>query len=158
MRGPEVRLIDEAGEQLGVVPTQQAIKLAKERGFDLVLVSPGATPPVCRIADIGKLKYEASKKDKETRKSQKGGALKEVKLSCKIALHDFDVRVTRAREFLEKKNKVKASLYFRGRENSHVEVGRAVMDRFLLALQDVGKTEESPKKIGKNMHAIISPK
>lgn len=124
----------------------------------MVLVSPGAEPPVCRIADIGKLKYEQHKKEKEARKAQRGGSLKEVKLSPKIAQHDFDVRVNRTLEFLEKKHKVKISMFFRGRENAHVDVGMRVMDRFLETVSETGKIESPPKKLGKNLIAIIVPK
>lgn len=158
IRGTEIRVIDEANQQLGVLSIPDAIKIARERGYDLVLVSPTAKPPVCRIADIGKLKYEASKKEKEARKSQKGGLLKEVKLSPKIAAHDFEVRVSKTRECLDKRNKVKVSLYFRGRENMHVDIGRQVMEKMIERVADVGKAEDIPRKIGKNMFVIISPK
>ncbi|MFH1347397.1 MAG: translation initiation factor IF-3, partial [Candidatus Margulisiibacteriota bacterium] len=123
IRGREVRLIDEEGKQLGVVPTPEALTMARERGFDLVLISPGANPPVARITDVGKLKYEDSKKEKEARKSQKGGGLKEVKISPTIAQHDFEVRLKKTREFLEKRNKVKVSMFFRGRWMAHVDLG-----------------------------------
>lgn len=150
-------MIDEDGAQLGVLPVPVAISRAREKGLDLVLVSPTATPPVCRIADIGKLKYEQQKKEKESRKSQKGGSLKEVKLSPKIAQHDFDVRERRAREFLEKKHKVKVSMFFRGRENAHVDIGRRVMDRMIEKLIEVGRPEAEPKKFGKTLIVILSP-
>jgi len=132
--------------------------MARELGLDLVLISPGSTPPVCRIADCGKLKYELSKKAKEARKSQKAGVLKEVKLSPKIAQHDFDVRERRVREFIGKKFKVKLSMFFRGRENIHVEVGMKVMTRILDLLADVARVEGPPKKIGKILLAILAPK
>lgn len=150
--------MDEEGKQLGVLPTQDALKLARERGLDLVLVSPGAQPPVCRIADHGKLKYEQSKKEKEARKSQRGGGLKEVKLSPKIAQHDFEVRLRKAREFLEEKNQVKLSMFFRGREMAHVDLGMKVMERMIEALGDLGKAEAKPKRFGKNFVVIVSPK
>jgi translation initiation factor IF-3 len=143
---------------LGVVLVPDALRLARERGFDLVLLSPTARPPVARIADYGKLKYELTKKAKEARKAQKGGALKEVKLSPKIAEHDFEVRVRRAREFLEKKNKVKVSMFFRGREMAHVDVGMRVMDKLVESVSDVGKPDASPKRAGKNLYVILSPK
>ncbi|MBU0672907.1 MAG: translation initiation factor IF-3 [Candidatus Margulisbacteria bacterium] len=158
IRGSEVRLIDEQGSQLGVVATPDAIKLARERGFDLVLISPDASPPVARIADIGKLKYEFNKKEKEARKSQKGGGLKEVKLSPKIAQHDFDVRVRKTREFLEKKNKVKVSMFFRGRWMAHVDLGMETMNKLVEQVLDLGRPEGGPKKFGKNFVMIISPK
>lgn len=123
-----------------------------------MLVSPGANPPVCRIADVGKLKYEEAKKEKEARKAQKGGGLKEVKLSPKIAQHDFDVRLKRSREFLEKRHKVKLSMFFRGREMAHVDLGMKVMQRMIDAVADLGKAEGRPKRFGKNFVVIVSPK
>lgn len=132
--------------------------MARERGFDLVMVSPAAVPPVCRIADYGKLKYELNKKEKEARKSQRGGDVKEVKLSPKIAQHDFDVRVRKTLEFLEKKHKVKVSMFFRGREMAHVNLGLDVIKRLLAAVAELGKPESEPKKFGKNFIVIVSPK
>jgi translation initiation factor IF-3 len=113
---------------------------------------------VARIADQGKLKYEMSKKEKETRKAQKGGGMKEVKLSSKIAQHDFDVRLKKARESLEKRHKVKLSMFFRGREMAHVDLGMKVMDRMIAAVADLGKPESRPKRFGKNFIVILSPK
>lgn len=141
-----------------MVAVPEALKLARERGYDLVLVSPSADPPVARIADQGKLKYELKKKEKEARKSQHAGVVKEVKLSPKIAEHDFNVRAAKARECLEKKNKVKVSMFFRGRENMHVEIGERVMNRLVEAVADVGKPEDRLKKIGKTMFVLLSPK
>lgn len=135
-----------------------ALNMARERGYDLVLISPGAKPPVCRIADYGKLKYELNKKEKEVRKSNKAGVLKEVKISPKIAEHDFNVRLTKTRECLEKKYKVKVSMYFRGRENIHVDIGRKVMERLIEAVSDLGKIESPPRKLGKSLIVVISPK
>ncbi len=132
--------------------------MARDRGLDLVLISPGAKPPVCRIANHGKLKYELSKKLKEARKSQKAGVLKEVKISPKIAEHDFNVRLAKTRECLEKKCKVKVSMFFRGRENIYVDIGRRVMEKLIVAVEDLGKVEAPPRKIGKNMFVVISPK
>jgi translation initiation factor IF-3 len=132
--------------------------LAKERGFDLVMITAAAQPPVCRIADIGKLKYEQSKKDKEARKGQKAGVLKEVKLSPKIAPHDFAVRQAKARECLEKKNKVKLSMFFRGREMAHLDLGLKVMQRMIDQLAEWGKAEGAPQRFGKTMVILIAPK
>lgn len=122
------------------------------------MVSPAANPPVCRIADHGKLKYELSKREKEARKGQKAGGLKEVKLSPKIAQHDFEVRVAKTRECLEKKFKVKISMYFRGRENMYVDLGRTVVNRLVAAVEDIGKIEAEAKKIGKSLILVIAPK
>jgi translation initiation factor IF-3 len=132
--------------------------MARERGLDLVLLSPGAKPPVCRIADYGKLKYELSKQEKAARKGQRAGVLKEVKISPKIAEHDFNVRLAKARECLEKKYKVKVSMYFRGRENIYVDLGKKVMMRLLDACGDIGRVEAPPRKLGKNLFVVISPK
>ncbi len=122
------------------------------------MISPEAKPPVARIADYGKLKYELSKKLKEARRSQRGGGLKEVKISPKIAEHDFNVRVKKAREFLEKKHKVKVSMFFRGREMAHVDLGMKVMERMIEAVSDVGKPDSKAKRFGKNFVTIISPR
>jgi translation initiation factor IF-3 len=132
--------------------------LARERGYDLVLVSPTAQPPVCRIADQGKLKYELAKKEKEARKAQKGGGLKEVKLSPKIAEHDYQVRLKKSREFLEKRHKVKVSMFFRGRWMAHVDLGMKIMDKLIADVADLGKPEGRAKRFGKNFIVIISPK
>ncbi|OGC03109.1 translation initiation factor IF-3 [candidate division WOR-1 bacterium RIFCSPLOWO2_02_FULL_46_20] len=158
IRGTEVRVIDEEGKQLGIVQTVDAVRLANERGLDLVLVSPAATPPVCRIADIGKLKYEESKKEKVARKGQKGGDIKELKLSPKIAQHDFEVRVKKAREFLEKRDKVKISMFFRGRWMAHVDLGMQTINKMIEAVAELGKPEGAPKRFGKNFIVIIAPK
>jgi translation initiation factor IF-3 len=132
--------------------------LARERGYDLVLVSPTAQPPVCRIADQGKLKYELNKKEKEARKAQKGGGLKEVKLSPKIAEHDYQVRLKKTREFLEKRHKVKVSMFFRGRWMAHVDLGMKIMDKLIAEVADLGKPEGRARRFGKNFITIISPK
>ena len=138
--------------------TPDALRLARERGLDLVLIAPASKPPVARIADYGKMKYELSKKDKETRKSSKAGTVKEVKLSPKIAQHDFDVRVEKSKELLAKGHKVKISIFFRGREMAHVDLGRRVMDRMVVALAEDGKPEANPKLEGKNLSMLMSPK
>lgn len=150
-------MIDEEGKQLGIMPLPAALSAARGRGLDLVLISPDANPPVCRISDVGKLKYEESKREKEARKAQRGGVLKEIKLSAKIAQHDLAVRIQKVRECLEKKNKVKATLQFRGREMMHTELGRKVMEKLLGAVTDIGKVESPPKLLGKLLIAIIVP-
>jgi len=143
---------------LGVFQAPEAIRIARERGYDLVMISPTAIPPVCRIGDYGKLKYELNKREKEARKTQRGGEIKEIKLSVKIAQHDFDVRVAKAREVLEKKNKVKVSMYFRGREMQHVGLGKKVIERLLEAIQDLGKPEAAPKALGRSLIVMVAPK
>lgn len=129
--------------------------MARERGVDLVLIAPAAKPPVARLIDYGKLKYELAKKEKEARKASKSGTVKEVKLSPKIALHDFDVRVEKAKELLAKGHKVKITIMFRGREMAHVDLGRKVMNRVVEALAEAGKPEAPPKMEGRNLALLV---
>jgi translation initiation factor IF-3 len=143
---------------LGIAPTPEALRLARERGYDLVLIAPASKPPVARIADYGKLRYELTKKEKEARKASKAGTVKEVKLSSKIARHDFEVRVEKAKELLLKGHKVKASIMFRGREMAHTNLGRKVMDNFIELVQEAGKIEAPPKMEGRNLILLIAPK
>ena len=143
---------------MGVVQTSEALRLARERGFDLVLISPTATPPVARIADYGKLRYELSKKEKEARKGSKSGTIKEIKLSVKIAQHDFDVRVDKTKELLGKGHKVKVNIMFRGREMAHANLGKKVMDRLVEAVAEMGKPEAPPKMEGRNLNLMLTPK
>ena len=143
---------------MGVVATPEALRLARERGYDLVMIAPASKPPVARIADYGKLKYELSKKEKEARKSSKSGTIKEVKLSPKIAQHDFDVRVEKAKELLTKGHKVKVVIMFRGREMAHIDLGRRVLDRLVEAVGELGKAEAPSKMEGRNLHLMLGPK
>lgn len=154
----EVRLIDDEGKQLGVVATPEALRLARERGLDLVLIAPASKPPVARIADYGKLRYELQKKEKEGRKTSKGGITKEIKLSPKIAQHDFDVRVEKTKELLVKGFKVKINIMFRGREMAHVDLGRNVLNRLIEAVGDFAKAEAPPKMEGRNLNLMLMPK
>lgn len=154
----ELRLIDESGKQLGVVATPEALRLARERGLDLVLIAPASKPPVARIADYGKLKYELSKKEKEAHKASKSQTLKEIKLSVKIAQHDFDVRVAKTKELLGKGHKVKVNILFRGREMAHRDLGMKVMERLTESIADVGKPEMAAKFEGRNLNMILAPK
>lgn len=158
IRVREVRVIDSDNSQLGVLPTQTAIAKAEEKGMDLVLISPDANPPVCRIADLGKLRYEQAKKEKKSKKASKSGQLKEVKLSPKISGHDFDVKATRTKEFLEKGYKVKISLFFRGREAAHPDIGRRHIEKMVQTVESVGKAEGNISSEGRNMILILSPK
>lgn len=155
---PEVRLIDEAGGQLGILKTLDAINLAREKGVDLILISPGARPPVAKLTDFGKFKYQQTKHDKEARKSQHATIVKEVKLSVKIGEHDLMVRVARTREFLEKKNKVKINLYFRGREVTHKEIGARVIQKLVDLVSDIGVAEGRTKMEGRSMVLLLVPK
>jgi len=158
IRAREVRVIDSDGSQLGVLPTQAAITRALEKGFDLIMISPDANPPVCRIADMGKMRYEQSKKEKQSRKGQKAGQLKEIMLSAKIGEHDFNVKAERAKEFLEKGFKVKVSLRFRGREVTHQEIGRNLMEKMADKLAVAGKVESLASADARNMILVMSPK
>ena len=134
------------------------MKLARERGLDLVLIAPASKPPVARIADYGKLKYELSKKEKEAHKSSKAGTLKEIKLSSKIAQHDFEVRVEKTKELLAKGHKVKVNIMFRGREMAHTDLGKRVMQRMMESVEEFGKSEAPPKMEGRNLNLILVPK
>lgn len=141
-----------------MVATLEALRLAREQGIDLVLIAPASKPPVARLADYGRLRYELSKKEKESRKASKTGTIKEVKLSSKIAQHDFDVRVAKAKELLVKGFKVKINIMFRGREMAHTDLGRKVLDRLVEAVAEVGKAEAPPKMEGRNLNLMLGPK
>ena len=146
------------GEQLGIMATRDALLLAEEQHLDLVEVAPKAKPPVCRIMDFGKYRYEQQKRDKEAKKKQKIITLKEVKLRPHIEQHDFDVKLKNALRFLEEGNKVKVTIMFRGREMSHQELGRDVLHRVAEELKDLVAIERDAKLEGKNMIMILAPK
>ena len=154
----EVRVTDENGESLGIMQTKDALKLAEDRHLDLVEVAPKARPPVCKIMDFGKYRYEQQKRDKEARKKQKVVTVKEVKLRPNIEQHDFDVKLKNAQRFIEEGNKVKVTIMFRGRELSHPELGNEVLDKIAKALGDTVSVERAAKLEGKNMTMILSPK
>lgn len=158
IRVREVRLVSQNGEQVGIVNIKQAQQMADEKNLDLVEVAPQAKPPVCRIMDYGKYKYEQAKKAKEARKNQNIITVKEVQLGLKIEDHDFYVKVKRARKFLEEKNKVKIRVKFRGREITHKELGSELLERFVKELAEVGKIENRPKMEGRNMILLLGPK
>nr|WP_197714749.1 translation initiation factor IF-3 [Maliibacterium massiliense] len=158
IRDREVRLIDENGEQLGIVPLARAMGLAEERNLDLVKIVPNAAPPVCKIMNYGKYRFEQIKREKEARKNQKTVSLKEVRLSPTIEEHDVSVRVKNALKFLKDGDKVKVSIRFRGRQLAHTEVGRGVMKNFLEKLGDVYVIERQPLMEGRSMVMILSPK
>ena len=150
-------MIGAEGEQVGVLPIYEAIKAAKEKGLDLVEIAPTAQPPVCRIQDYGKFLYEQGKKDKAARKTQKNMALKEVKFSINVDEHDFQTKKNHAIRFLNEGDKVKASLRFKGREMSHRNLGRDVLDRLIRELGDKALVEFAPRMEGNTMHAILVP-
>ena len=154
----EVRVTDSNGEQLGIMLTRDALRLAEEQHLDLVEVAPKARPPVCRIMDFGKYRYEQQKRDKEARKKQKVVTIKEVKLRPNIEQHDFDVKLKSAMRFIEEGNKVKVTIMFRGRELSHPELGSEILNKMASALGDTVNVERTAKLEGKNMTMILSPK
>ena len=160
IRAKEVMVIGPNGEQLGIKSINDARTLANYAGFDLVLISPGANPPVCKIMDYNKYKYENKKRQKENMKKQRESNLemKEYRLSVTIDVHDFDTRVRNASKYLEKGHKVKASIRFKGREMVHTELGKDVLLRFADALIDVSDVEQQPKLEGRVMHMILMPK
>jgi len=153
-----VRLIDHTGENRGVVPTREAMVMAAEVGLDLVEISPNADPPVCKILDFGKYKYEAQKKANEARKKQKVIEVKEIKLRPGIDDHDYDVKMRAMRGFLGEGDKVKVTMRFRGRELAHQELGMKVLDRVRDQLAELAKVEQWPKMEGRQMTMVISPK
>jgi len=158
IRAREVRVIDSEGTQLGIMPAREAQRLAEERQLDLVEVAPAAKPPVCRIMDIGKYKYEQSKREKEARKKQKIVSIKEVKLRPNIENHDFDVKAKNAIRFLKDGDKVKATIIFRGREIVHTQLGQKLLARLAECLGEYSTVERQPKLEGKNMIMILAPK
>jgi translation initiation factor IF-3 len=157
IRVREVRLISADGEQAGVVSTEQARELARDTGLDLVEVSPMARPPVCKILDYGKFKFEQEKRIKESKRKQKLGKLKEVRMQPKIETHDLQFKARQVRQFLEEGNKVKVTIRFRGRELAHTEIGRAVLGRILEMLVDAAILERRPQMEGRFMSMFLSP-
>ena len=155
---PEVRVIGDDGEQLGIMNTRAAVQLARERGLDLVEVAPTAQPPVCRIIDYGKFQYENSKKQKEAKKKQVIIVVKEVKFRPGTDDHDYHFKMKHARDWLEDGDKVKATIFFRGREITHRELGAALLERLEKDLTDVGEVEARPRMEGNQMFTIFAPK
>jgi len=155
---PEVRVIGDDGEQLGVMDTRDAVRRAREKGLDLVEVAPNAEPPVCRIIDFGKFQYEAKKKANEAKKKQVTISVKEVKFRPGTDEHDYDYRMKHAREWLEGGDKVKATIWFRGREMTHRELGARILEKLEKDLLDVGEVEARPRMEGNQMFIILAPK
>ena len=158
IRDKEIRLIDENGEQLGIVSSREAQKIADERKLDLVKIAPTANPPVCRIMDYGKYKFDQAKKEKEARKKQKTVDVKELRLSPSIDTHDVQVKVKKANEFLKDGDKVKISIRFRGREIGHSKVGMQIMEDFAKATEEFGTVDKQPKMEGKSLVMFLAPK
>lgn len=156
IRISQVRVIDEEGTQLGVMPTPQALQLAQERGFDLVEVAPMASPPVTRLLDYGQFKYEQARKEKEARRHQKSVEFKEVRLRVKIGKGDFDTKVKRAIRFLSDGDRVKVTVQFRGREVSHAYIGRDLLDRFAEQVGESGSVDRAPVLEGRMMSMVLT--
>ena len=156
IRIPQVRVVDEEGEQLGVMPTPRALEMAQERGYDLVEVAPMASPPVARFLDFGQYKYELTKREKEAKRKQRSVTFKEVRLKPKIGIGDFDTKVRRAIEFLEDGDRIKVAVQFRGRELTHPEIGRALLEKFSDKIKDHGVIERAPLLEGKSMHITVA--
>lgn len=157
IRAREVRVIGDESEQLGVMGLNEALALARQRGVDLVEIAAAATPPVCRLVDFGKYRYEQSKKEKETKKHQHANKVKEIQLSANIDPHDFGVKLTHAIDFLCEDMKVKVSLRFRGREMAHQEFGFGQVQRFIKEVAPYGHPDAPPKLIGKGLNVMLSP-
>lgn len=153
-----VRVIDDDGQQLGVMATENALDLARQRGLDLIEVSPTAVPPVCRISDYGRLKYEQAKKDRDARKKHRGFELKEVKLRPKIETHDYEVKARMAERLLMDGGKVKVTIMFRGREITYTGFGRRLLDRMAEDLKNIAIVEREARLEGKNMFMILAPR
>ncbi|AFZ48583.1 translation initiation factor IF-3 [Cyanobacterium stanieri LEGE 03274] len=158
IRFPQVRVIDTDGEQLGILDTRDANRIADEKELDLVLVSETSDPPVCRIMDYGKYKFEQEKKARAIKKKQHTADLKEVKMRYKIDEHDYQVRVNQAKRFLKSGDKVKATINFRGREAQHVHLGQELLERMAQDLAEMAEIQQKPKKEGRNMIMLLSPK
>jgi translation initiation factor IF-3 len=154
----EVRLIDEDGKQLGIVATRDALDIARERGLDLVEVQPNAVPPVCRLIDYGRFRYEESRRERESRKKAKAAIVKEVRIAPKIDDHDLVTKTRQAQRFLEAGDKVKISVLFRGREMLHQEIGRGLLDKMIAQLGTTAIVESPPRMEGRMMSALLAPK
>lgn len=157
IRAREVRLIGPDGAQIGVLDTRDAMRKAQEYGLDLVEISPNATPPVCRVMDYGKHKFELDKKKKDAKKKQSVVKVKEVKFHANVEQHDYDTKMRHMRDFLEDNNRIKCTLWFRGRENTHTEIGVQLFERIIEDLKDLCFAEQPPKLAGKNLSMLLCP-
>lgn len=158
IRVKEVRLVGDNGEQLGIIPVKEALRMAQEKELDLVEVSANAKPPVCRIMDYGKYRYEQSKREKEARKKQKIISVKEIKLRPNIEDHDLQTKAKNIAKFLKEGDKVKVTMMFRGREMAHAELGKVLLDKVAVEMQEIANIERQPKIEGRNMIMILAPK
>ncbi len=157
IRAPKIRLIDETGQQHGIVLIQEAMRLADNRGYDLIEISPNANPPVCKMLDYGKYRYEQMKKEKLQRKHQQQTQVKEIRLHPNTDDHDFEYKARHARRFLEEGNKVKATVIFKGREITYKDQGEEILQRLLEKVEDVTKVEQQPKMEGRSMIMMLAP-
>ena len=155
---PEVRCIDAAGEQIGIISTRDALRKATEAGLDLVEISPNAHPPVCRIMDYGKFKYEVEKKERQAKKHQTQTKVKEIKFHANVGDHDYETKLRHATDFLNEGHRVKFSLYFRGRENAHQDLGFVLMKRVAQDLAEIGSLEQDARMMGRNLLMMMVPK
>ena len=151
-------MIDEAGAQLGIMAPPQALALARTKGLDLVEISPTAVPPVCRIMDFGKYQYEQQKRARAAKKHQRVILVKEIKFRPKVDEHDYQFKKKHIERFLADGDKVKATIFFRGRENAHPEIGRRILERLVTDLGDIAVTESDPQKEGNQLHTILAPR
>ena len=158
IRAKEVQLIGENGEKLGVIDFNEALDMAQEKKLDLVLVAPQAKPPVCKIMNYGKYKFEQAKKEKEAKKKQKVAEVKEIRITPNIEEHDFGFKAKNARKFIEDGNKLKITVRFRGREVNNAHLGEEVLDRFIENLSDIANVDRAPKLEGRNMFIMLSKK
>ena len=158
IRDKEIRLVGEDGEQLGIMSAKDALKMAKEANLDLVKIAPTAKPPVCKIVDYGKYRYEQARREKEAKKKQKTTEVKEIQLSPNIDVNDLTTKANQARKFLKKGNKVKVALRFRGREMAHMATGKEVLDTFLEKVSDVAVVEKPAKLEGRSMIMVLAEK
>lgn len=158
IRVKEVRLISDEGEQLGIVPLEEALRISEEREQDLVLIAPGSNPPVCKIMDYGKYRFEQGKREKEAKKNQRVIEIKEIRMSPSIGSNDFNVKLRNGQKFLQDGNRVKVTVRFRGREMAHTDLGTQLLKNFAEACGEIASVDKNPKLEGRNMSMFLSPK
>lgn len=158
IRDTQVRVVSDKGEQLGIMSNNEALQVAQERGLDLVKIAPKATPPVCKVIDYGKYRFEQAKREKEAKKNQRVTEVKEIRLSLNIDTHDFNTKLNHAKKFIKVGNKVKVSIRFRGREMGHPELGYDIMQRFADELSEISIVEKPVKLDGRNMLMFLAPR
>ena len=157
IKAKEVRVVGVDGEAIGIMSSDDALRLAYDKGYDLVLMAPQAQPPVCRIMDYGKYRFERDKKEKEAKKKQQTMELKEIQLSCRIDTHDFETKARHAQRFLSDGNKVRVVMRFKGREMSHMAIGQEIMEKFREACEELGSVDKPPVLDGRLLSMVISP-